>query len=108
MRRFAPGDPITYSFAVYNPKVPPSATTEIQAHVFRDGQIVWTGEPHALEASAVGTRREFTVARELRFAAGTGEVVYMLRIVARHRSGRKTTATAVQWMDFELRQPARQ
>jgi VWFA-related protein len=108
VRRFAPGDPITYSFVVYNPKVSPSATTEIQAHVFRDGQIVWTGEPHSLDASAVGNRREFTVARELRFGAGTPEGVYMLRIVARQRSGRKTIATAVQWMDFELSKAARQ
>jgi VWFA-related protein len=108
VRRFAPGDPITYSFVVYNPKVSPSASTEIQAHVFRDGQIVWTGEPHSLEASAVGERREFTVARELRFGAGTSEGVYMLRVSARNRSGRKTTAAAVQWMDFELRMAARQ
>jgi VWFA-related protein len=108
VRRFAPGDPITYSFVVYNAKVSPSATTEIQAHVFRDGQIVWTGEPHSLEAGAVGDRREYTVARDLRFGAGTSEGVYMLRVAARNRSGRKTTAAAVQWMDFELRKPARE
>lgn len=87
VRRFAPGDP---------------------THVFRDGQIVWTGEPHSLEASAVGDRREFTVARDLRFGADTPEGVYMLRVSARNRSGRKITATAVQWMDFELSKAARQ
>jgi VWFA-related protein len=108
VRRFTSGDPITYSFTVYNPKVLAPATTEVQAHVFRDGQMVWTGEPHLLEAGLVGDRRDFTIARDLRFGADTPEGAYVLRIVARHRAGRKTTATAVAWMDFELRKAARQ
>jgi VWFA-related protein len=108
VRRFSPDDPITYSFTVYNPKISPPATTEIQAHVFRDGQIVWTGEPHSLEASAVGDRREFTVARDLHFGTGAPDGVYVLRVVVRNRAGRKTTAAAVQWMDFELRKAARE
>jgi hypothetical protein len=108
VRRFDPGDAITYSFTVYNPKTASSASTEIQAHVFRDGQIVWSGEPHSLDAGAAAGRREFAVARDLRFGAGTPDGAYVLRVVVRNRSGRKTTATAVQWMDFELKQAARE
>ncbi len=107
VRRFAPGAPITYSFTVYNPKSSRSAATEIQAHVFREGKVVWKGEPHALEVAAAG-RSEFPVSRELRFGPDTPEGVYVLRVVARNRTGRKAAASAVQWMDFELRKRARE
>ncbi len=108
VRRFAPDDPIGYSFTVYNPKSSPAATTEIQEHVFRDGKIVWTGRPHPIDPVAIGGRSDFNVARELRFIPDTPEGVYVLRVVARNHSGRKTTESAVQWMDFELRKRARE
>ena len=48
------------------------------------------------------------MARDLRFGAGTPDGAYVLRVVASNRSGRKTTAAAVQWMDFELNKAARE
>ncbi len=104
VRRFAPGAPLTYAFTVFHPKAAPQDTAEIQAHVFRDGRVVWAGEPHALDTG----KPEITVMRDLRFGSDTPEGAYMLRIAARRFSQGKVVSTAVEWIDFELSKAARQ
>jgi hypothetical protein len=105
VRVFKPGESISYVFDLYNAVSLAGeirASTEIQARVFREGRLVWTGEPYPFDPTA-GQKRGGSVARDLHFGPGTPAGQYMLQVIARTRAAKKVTAVAVQWIDFELR-----
>ena len=84
VRRFAPNDPITYSFAVYNPKVSPSANTEIQAHVFHGAIVRYSTQIKPIsyfKANAAEVLLELAESREPMVITQNGEAKAVIQDV---------------------------
>ena len=105
MRVFHPGEPIFYGIVVYNPKFDASSRkpdVEILTRVFRDGKLVWSGEPFSL-ADAPRDPKRIRVGQELNFSAKTPPGQYLMEVTAFDKLAGKVEASATQSTDFELK-----
>jgi hypothetical protein len=106
LRRFRPGQALTYSFAVYNARrerATGQPRLEAQMRLYRDGQPLSVGERRPIEPAA----------GEMRALTGGGAFVlgpempvgdYVLQVVVTDALAGRKYATATQAIDFEVRQ----
>jgi len=104
VRRFRQGATLVFGFAIYNAKTggtaPVSRLTK-QTRVFRDGKLIFTGDPVpiALEGQTDLKRINSATLFQLGTEMSPGE--YVLQIIVTDSSKSKS-ATASQWIDFEV------
>ncbi len=106
LRVFHPGEPIFYGVVVYNSKLAGSTRkpdVEILTRVYREGKLVWSGEPFSLADVAPKDPKRIRVAQQLNFGATTPPGKYLMEVIAFDKLAGKTEGAARQWTDFEFR-----
>ena len=107
LRRLRPGMALYYNFAVYNAQGdathPPQL--QMQARLFRDGQIIYTGKPLTVETEGQADTKHLFAGGRMKLGAGIAPGQYVLQIVVTDARARdQKHATAAQWLDFEVAQ----
>jgi len=104
MRVFPQGNSLVYGLVVYNPRLAGTKVSQVDldTRVFRDGRLVWTAPPVALDSSSSPdiTRVQFRGRLDVGPALPPGE--YLLQVSAIDKLAPKKSEPVVQWMDFEL------
>jgi VWFA-related protein len=105
LRRFRPGQALSYGYAVYNArldKVTGLPRLDSQMRLFRDGEPLSVGEKRPIEAAAPGTS---VVPSGGAFVLGPemppGD--YILQVIVTDALAGKKTAVVTQVVDFEVR-----
>ena len=105
VRQFRTGTALVYALAIYNAKLDkttakPSLT--IQARLFRNGELVFTGNevPFEFRNQADPKRLGGGGAIQLGTSLIPGE--YVLQVVVSDRLAKEKQRLATQWMDFEI------
>jgi VWFA-related protein len=105
LRRFRPGQALSYGYAVYNAKLDKATglpRLDSQMRLFRDGEPLTVGEKRPIEATATGSS---AVASGGAFVLGPemppGD--YVLQVIVTDALAGKKTAVVTQAVDFEIR-----
>lgn len=104
MRRFQPGDEVTYSFQVYNARldrVKRLPDLEESLQIFREGRQVSASHKKFDGNSLAGSRR-FSFSGNLKLGTGLDPGAYVFQVVVTDKLAKAKYATAIQWIDFEI------
>ncbi len=104
LRRFRPGQALSYGYAVYNAKLDKATglpRLDSQMRLFRDGEPLTVGEKRPIEAatgsSAIASGGAFVLGPEM----PPGD--YVLQVIVTDTLAGKKTAVVTQAVDFEVR-----
>lgn len=105
VRQFRTGTAMVYALAIYNAKIDKTTgkpNLTIQARLFRDGELVFSGNevPFELRDQADPKRLGGGGAIQLGTSLKPGE--YVLQVVVSDRGAKEKHRVATQWMDFEI------
>lgn len=105
VRQFRTGTALVYALTIYNAKIDKTAgkpNLTIQARLFRDGELVFTGNevPFDIRDQADPKRLAGGGAIQLGTSMAPGE--YVLQIVVSDLLAKNKHSAATQWMDFEI------
>ena len=106
LRRFRPGQALSYGFAVYNAqrdKATGVPRLESQMRLFRDGQPLTLGEKRSIEPSGVGTSSMVTSGGAFVLGPEMPPGDYVLQVVVTDALAKKASAMVAQAVDFEVR-----
>jgi len=105
MRVFTPGEDILYGYQILNAHVDSSQKTELEtfSRVFRDGQEIFTGKPQPMNGDAQTDVKKLVGGGVLKLGGTMKPGDYVLQVVV---TDKVSKATATQWSDFEVRDPA--
>ena len=106
LRRFRPGQSLSYSFAVYNAQRDQATgrpRLDAQMRLFRDGQAVTIGAPRPLEPAAADDSRTVTSGGAFVLGSESPPGDYVLQVVVTDGLAGKRQATVAQAVDFEVR-----
>jgi hypothetical protein len=105
LRRFRPGQALSYGYAVYNAKLDKATglpRLDSQMRLFRDGEPLTVGEKRPIEVGAAGSS---VVASGGAFVLGPemppGD--YVLQVIVTDALAGKKTAVVTQAVDFEVK-----
>ncbi len=104
VRRFNPGDRLTYGFEIYNARrdrQTKRVTLESFFRLYREGKLVHTSESVPLDASAQGDLTRLRFGRGLQLGSEMEAGSYVLEIVVTDLTGKRRTVSG--WVDFEVR-----
>ncbi|MDR3701156.1 MAG: VWA domain-containing protein [Candidatus Sulfopaludibacter sp.] len=105
VRRYRPGQHIVYSFMVVNPKLtgtPPSSNLEYQVRLFRNGRVVFTGEPSPIQDTHRIDSRRVLVGGILHLKPQFPPGEYLLQVLATDKHAPRSRSRVAQWIDFEV------
>jgi hypothetical protein len=105
LRRFSGGMVMLYGLAIYNAQIDkqtgkPNLQTQIR--VFRDGQLVFSGEPVSLDAASLTDLKQLPVTGALELGAQMIPGEYVLQVIATDLLAKEKRRLATQWIDFEV------
>jgi VWFA-related protein len=102
LRQFKRGTVMTYSFNIYNAKTMPAPNLSYQTRIYRDGNTFFEGQvrPLPLQGSADPTSVGMTGSLTLGADMEPGE--YILQVSVVDNLAKKKSATAVQFIPFEI------
>lgn len=107
VRRFQPGDRISYGFEVYNAG-PDPATNQAQLvgliRIFHDGRKVAAFQPEALSSKARRDRKIPSIAGGLQLSCSMEPGAYVLEATIADKLAKGKNRVASQWTDFEIAQ----
>lgn len=106
VRRFRQGMIMNYGFVIYNAQLDkstrqPQLTTQLR--LFRDGKLVFTGKPQAVDLKTQADMGRLVAGGALRLGAELVPGEYVLQVVVTDflaKDDKRRTAT--QWIDFEI------
>jgi hypothetical protein len=104
-RTFQRGTNLMFGYAIYNAQldksnIQPQLTA--QTRIFRDGRLVYTGEPAALSVTGQPDLQRITAGGRLQLSADFPIGEYVLQIVITDSSNKDKPRTATQWIDFDV------
>jgi VWFA-related protein len=105
IRSYLPGESFDCMVIVYNAKHTKSAKPqlEFQFILFRDGKEYYRGDPEVIDLHGIDNMEMIPIVRKLKFGKiKTGE--YVLQLQVREKQTDKKYRTAVQAIDFEIRE----
>ncbi|MFL6208269.1 MAG: VWA domain-containing protein [Pyrinomonadaceae bacterium] len=107
LRRLRPGMALYYNFAIYNAQA--NAQThpqlQMQARLFRDGQLIYTGQPLPIDPSGQTDPQHLLAGGRMKLGARVAPGQYVLQVtVTDARARDQKHAMTAQWLDFEIAQ----
>ncbi len=105
LRRLRPGMALYYSLGIYNAQLDANKQPQLQmqARLFRDGQLVYTGKPLPVDATGQTDPAHLLAGGRMKLGAGIAPGAYVLQVVVTDaRAKEKKHATAAQLIDFEI------
>jgi VWFA-related protein len=105
LRRFNGGMVMLYGVAIYNAQVDkqtgkPNLQTQIR--VFRDGELVFSGEPVSLDTATLTDFKQLPVTGALELGAQMVPGEYVLQVITTDLLAKEKRRLATQWIDFEI------
>jgi hypothetical protein len=105
VRKFRPGQPITYGYQIINPALDPKTQkpqVDTEMRIYRDGKPIYNGAPVPLSAMAQPDPKRVVNGGLLRLGQKMTPGEYVLQIVATDKLGNAKSNKATQWIDFEV------
>jgi hypothetical protein len=102
VRRFPHGSAIKFSYGIYNAVVegrPAQLTSQI--HIFRDGKMVFTGDPAPLNFQGQTDPQHFVNAVRFQIDSKMEPGDYVFQVIVTD-SAKQKPRVATQWIDFEV------
>jgi len=106
LRRFRPGQALSYSLAVYNARLDRATgrpRLEAQMRLFRDGQPLTVGERRPIDSGPGGDPGVVTSGGALRLGPEMPPGDYVLQVLVTDAAPGKKAVIAAQAIDFEVR-----
>jgi VWFA-related protein len=105
-RTFRRGTTVMFGYAIYNGQLDKSGARQpeltAQTRIFRDGKLVYTGEPASLSLTGQSDLQRITAGGRLQLGADFPVGEYVLQIVITDNSNKVKPRIATQWIDFEV------
>jgi VWFA-related protein len=104
VRQFRQGDKLLFAYSIYNAQQNESThlpQLTAQARIFRDGKLLFTGTPSAIDSAQSDPKRVPSVGRlqlGLEFEPGQ----YVLQVVITDQLTKEKQSISSQWIDFEI------
>jgi VWFA-related protein len=105
VRRLRPGNDLNYAFGLYNAKVDKGTNAPrllIQVRLFRDGKLVYQGEPAPLRLNPQPDWKRISVVGSMKLAKGAQPGEHILQVVITDLLAKEKYRTESQWTDFEI------
>lgn len=105
LRQVKRGQILEYSFVVYNARLDKTTAQpqlSTQLHLFRDGQLVFTGKETALSAGGQTDLKRIAASGGLQLGGEITPGEYVLQITATDPLADEKHRVATQWIDFEV------
>jgi hypothetical protein len=105
VRKFRPGANAAFAYSIYNALLDPSthlAQLTAQVRVFRDGKVVYTGNPQKIDAAGQSDLKRIVSTGWLQLGSEFEAGDYVVQIIVTDQLARETQRTATQWVDFEV------
>ena len=108
LRRYRPGQMVAYGYVVMNPKLKgaqkmPETFTQIR--VFRNGELLHTGSPAALQKESAVDGQRFIGGGMLRLGGRMRPGEYILEVTVTDKLAKKKQSQVSEWIDFEVVAP---
>jgi VWFA-related protein len=105
VRQFQRGANLIAVYAVYNAlvnKATPLVQLTAQTRIFRDGKLIFTGEPASLNVSGQTDLQRLIGESRLSIGPELSPGDYVLQIIVEDRLGKEKNRRTSQWIDFEV------
>jgi VWFA-related protein len=105
MRRFHQGSDLLFAYVIY--KAEREKATNLprltsQVRMFRDGKLLYVGDPKTIDLSGQMDLERITASGGLRLGPTIGLGQYILQVTINDRQVDEKNGTATQWIDFEI------
>lgn len=103
IRRFHQGTVAIFGYAIYNGGVngqEPKLTSQIR--LFREGKLIFTGEPTPISAAGQTDLKRLTTLGRLQLGKEITPGEYVYQVVITDASDKQKPRVASQWIDFEV------
>jgi VWFA-related protein len=104
-RSFRQGSTLIFAYAVYNAQLNKSSSLpdlRTQTRIFRDGKLIFTGEPAALDVRGQLDLKRVNGAARFHLGPELPPGQYVLQIMVEDSLAKEKQRTATQWIDFEV------
>jgi VWFA-related protein len=105
VRRYAPLSELHFACAIYNAQLDPANNQpklELQARLFRDDKIVYTGQPTTVDVSKQSDLARIFAAGVIRLESKFEPGAYYLQLRVTDALAQEKQQQAIQWIDFEI------
>jgi VWFA-related protein len=105
VRRYAPLSELHFACAIYNAQLDPATNQpklEVQARLFRDDKVVYTGQPTTVDVSKQSDLTRILAAGVIRLESKFEPGAYYLQLVVTDTLAKEKQEQAIQWIDFEI------
>jgi hypothetical protein len=105
VRRYAPLSELHFACAIYNAQIDPATSQpklEIQARLFRDDKVVYTGQPMTVDLSKQADLARILAVGTIRLESKFEPGAYYLQLMVTDASTKEKQQQASQWIDFEI------
>lgn len=105
LRRIKRGMSVDYAFYVYNAQIDKSSgrpQVQTQMRLFRDGKLVFTSQPHAVNTQNQTDMKRLGVINRFQLSPNAQPGEYVLQVVATDMLAKEKYRTATRWIDFEV------
>jgi VWFA-related protein len=108
VRRYAPLSELHFACAIYNAQIDPATNQpklELQARLFRDDKIVYTGQPIPVDVSKQADLARILGVGEIRLEPKLEPGAYYLQLIVTDALTKEKQQQAIQWIDFDIVKP---
>lgn len=105
VRQFRAGMAMVYGLVVYNAKIDKETKKphlKLQARLFRDGQLVFTGTELPFDAGQQTDMKRLGAGGAIQLGSSMEPGQYMFQIIVTDVASKDKKRVATQWMDFEI------
>lgn len=105
VRQFRTGTALIYALTIYNAKIDKTAgkpNLTIQARLFRDGELVFTGNEIPFDIRDQADPKRFAGGGAIQLGTSMTPGEYVLQVVVSDLLAKNKQSVATQWMDFEI------
>jgi hypothetical protein len=104
LRDFKPGDALSYDYFVFNAQLGETHKTdlEVRTRLFRDGNLVYTGQPRVPALAGEPTSGRLLAGGHLTLASGISPGDYLLQVIVTDKLAKQKYRVASQAIDFNV------
>ncbi|HNG92429.1 MAG TPA: VWA domain-containing protein [Acidobacteriota bacterium] len=105
VRRIQRGNVVHYGYDIFNPQVDSQThqpNLEVQVTLFRDGQLVFQGQPRPLALSPQNDWKQLRTGGQLQLGTQMDPGQYVLQLTVTDKVRKKGATSVSQWVDFEV------
>jgi len=105
VRKLRPGSDLNYAFGVYNAKVDKGTNSPrllMQTRLFRDGKLVYEGEPVPLRLNPQTDWKRISIVGSMKLAKSAQPGEHIFQVVITDLLAKEKYRTVTQWTDFEI------